>query len=81
MYEIQAKKRINSRKFTTIHKFPTDIDVLCYVKNNKLTISEIPYIFTHIALSDGSIIMQKDDRFGLTCSPETLLKKLKEQAV
>lgn len=79
MYNIEVKKRKNSRKYTPVKQLATDDEVIAYLKENGLEYAGTPYIFTHINLSDGSIITQKDDHFGLICSPERLRDKLTAQ--
>jgi ribosomal protein L14E/L6E/L27E len=79
MYKIEIKKRINSKKYTPIKEFKTDEEVINYMKEKNLRIDHIPYIFTHIALNNGSIITQTDDNYGLICSPQTLAGKLQSQ--
>ena len=75
MYTIEVKKRANSRKYTPILQYENIDEVVRYVKEKKLSFTS-PYFFTHIALSDGSIIRQQV--MGLTCSPEKLRDKLSE---
>lgn len=79
MYHIEIKKRANSRKYTPIQNFATESEVIEYVKRNSLHIENIPYMFTHILLNNGSIITQNDDRFGLMCSPQKLAGMLQAQ--
>ena len=73
-YYHEVKKRKNSKKYTPLKEFETEQEVLDYLNENNLKYVGTPYIFTHINLSDGSIISQKYR--GLMCSPETLKKRL-----
>jgi hypothetical protein len=74
MYTIEAKKRVNSRKYSVIASFNTDDEVMAYLQDNKLTAVSTPYFFTHINLDNGQIIAQNYN--GLMCSPVELAKKL-----
>ena len=69
MYTIDKKKRVNSRKYTPVKEFETEKEVINYMKENKITFAETPYFFTHILLSDDSIIRQFCGKFNLICSP------------
>ena len=75
MYYIQKKARVNSRRYgKTVAQLPEIADVISYLKENN-----IQYIFTHINLSDGSIITQ-DVLVGgnkLIKSPQKLAEALK----
>lgn len=76
MYFIEKKARKNSKKYTKTNALSNESDVLEYMEVNDLSyIKETPYIFTHIELSDGSIITQNYQ--GLICSPTKLLEVLK----
>ena len=77
MYYIEKLKRVNSKSYSpTGIELPEIIDVQKYLEANGITpLHETPYIFTHIKLSDGSIVVQKYN--GLTCSPT----KLKEAII
>jgi len=77
MYYIEKKKKVNSRKYSPFLQFLNIDEVVRYVKENKLSFS-FPYFFTHIALSDGTIIRQEVDMgsWKTTTSPETLRKLL-----
>lgn len=79
MYNIEIKKRVNSRKYSAIQSFKSENEVIDYVKRNELRVSYIPYFFTHIGLSNGSIITQHDDNYGLMCSPQKLSGMLQAQ--
>ena len=81
MYQLQAKKRINSRKYSTIKEYKTDDEVLELFKADENLKIHIPYVFTCIQLSNGQIITQTDDHFGLTCSPQRLVKLLENIGV
>jgi len=70
IYTIEAKKRVNSRKYTPIKEFYTDEDIIAYLKENNLFMTGTPYIFSHINLNDGKIIRQTYN--GIICSPERL---------
>ncbi len=70
MYSIEVKKRKNSRKYTPIKEFETEKEVINYMKENKITFAGTPYIFTHIMLSDDSII--KLNCMGMISSPSKL---------
>lgn len=72
MYYIETKKRINSRKYSPIEQYKTEQEVIDYVRHTGDKYAGTPYIFTHINLASGDIITQKDDRFGLICSPVKL---------
>lgn len=77
MYYIEKKKKVNSIKYSPFLQFLNVDEVVRYVKENKLSFS-FPYFFTHIALSDGTIIrqyVQMGDTRVIT-SPETLRKLL-----
>ena len=45
-------------------------DLLVYLKDNGIFMTGTPYVFTHIEMSDGSIISQ--DAMGLITSPTKL---------
>ena len=82
MYHIQARARKNSTKFSkTIVNCPEIEHVLDYLKEYKLEVLERPYIFTHLRLSDGTIITQTTeigkDKASVLVSPEKLAKTLK----
>lgn len=67
MYQIKGKKTIRSkRREKILYQFLNIDEVVRYVKDNNLTATS-PYIFTHLELSDGTIITQ--EVCGLTCSP------------
>ena len=75
MYYIETLKRKNSRKYTPIKALGDTLDsVIDYMKQNNIQYAGTPYIFTHINLSDGSIVTQKYN--GIICSPESLRKAL-----
>jgi hypothetical protein len=76
MYHIETLKRKNSRRYTKTKDIPTIEGVKEYMRGLKLSYAGTPYVFTHIKLSNGDIITQSDDRFGLICSPEELRKQL-----
>lgn len=82
MYNIEVKKRANSRKYTPVKEFKTEQEVIDYLNDNGLEMIGTPYIFTHINLSDGSILTQHDDRFGMILSPvkmrDLLLNRVKD---
>lgn len=69
MYKIEVRKRKNSKKFSPILQFCNIDEVVRYVKEKGLTASS-PYYFSHLDLSDGSIITQ--EVMGLMCSPTKL---------
>ena len=75
MFTIEIKKRANSRKYTPVMQFMNEDEVVRYVKEKKLSFTS-PYFFTHLELSDGSIIRQQI--MGLTCSPLKLREKLEK---
>lgn len=74
MYCIEILKRKNSRKYTPIKELKEIDDVVNYMKENKLKFAGTPYVFTHIELSDKSIVTQNYN--GVVCSPEELRKVL-----
>lgn len=74
MYYIEKKKRANSKKFTPVKELPEIPDVINYMAENKLVATGTPYMFTHINLSDGSIVSQRFN--GIMCSPEKLREKM-----
>ena len=75
MYYIQALPRSNSKKYSkTLCELPEIADVKEYLTEHCLTVTERPYFFTHLKLSDNSIITQKFS--GLTCSPTKLADAL-----
>lgn len=74
MYKILSKKISRSRGYEKIIAQYQNIDeVVHYVKEKALGVSS-PYIFTHLNLSDGTIITQ--EIMGMMCSPEALRKIL-----
>jgi len=76
MYSIAGKKRFNSRKYDkVIFEAETEQEIKDFMKEKKLIIKEVPYFFSHIVLSDDTIIRQTFR--GLTCSPTKLLEVLK----
>ena len=78
MYYIQKKARKNSRSFSkTIKEMETIKEVLEYIKENNLTVTEYPYMFTHIPLSDDTIITQTV--MNLNCSPVKLREAIVNQ--
>jgi hypothetical protein len=80
MYNIKSKKRSNSKKFDLIiFTAETDDEIIGYLKRNNLRVDHIPYIFTHIVLSNGQIITQ--DFRGIICSPQRLAGKLQAQGL
>lgn len=77
MYYIQTKPRKNSRKYSkTIAKFMNIEEVPQYIKDNNLSVLPKPYFFTHIPLSDGSIITQTVGVYETVCSPMKLAERL-----
>ena len=75
MYYLEKLKRKNSRRYTPVKELGEDEkSVVKYMEDNDLQFAGSPYIFTHIKLSDGSIITQKFN--GITCSPEKLRELL-----
>ena len=78
MYYIQKKARKNSRSFSkTIKEMETIKEVLEYIKENNLTVTEYPYMFTYIPLSDDTIITQTV--MNLNCSPVKLREAIVNQ--
>ena len=67
MYNIEILKRKNSRTYSPVKQLATEKEVVAYMKENKLVHAGTPYLFTHIKLSDGSIITQNYN--GIMCSP------------
>ncbi len=81
MYHIQAKARSNSKKYgKTIASFPLISDVKKYLDDNHVHATERPYFFTHIKLSDNTIVTQTvtigTDNAEITCSPTSLAEAL-----
>jgi len=75
MYAIQTKNRKNSRHYDkTIFTCETESQIKEYLNANNLIITGKPYIFTHLNLSDGSIITCSYN--GIICSPQDLEKYL-----
>lgn len=71
MYYLEILPRKNSRKYSIKQSLGDTLDsVIDYMKQNSLTYAGSPYFFTHIKLSDGSIVTQKYN--GITCSPQSL---------
>lgn len=70
MYNISVLKRKNSKKYTKVVELPEIEDVMFYMANNNLKVASVPYMFTYIELSDGSIITQEYN--GILCSPTKL---------
>lgn len=80
MYSIMGKKRINSRKFEKVIKeFKDEKEVLEYFKDKNILVSERPYIFTHLGLNTGEILVCVSDYHGIICSPEKMFDLLKEE--
>jgi len=81
MYSIQAKPRINSKKFSkTIAEFKNEQEVIKYLKDNGLTITGKPYIFTHLPLNNNMIItcyVEMAHNQKIICSPEKLYNLIK----
>jgi hypothetical protein len=76
MYYIEKKKTSRSKKYSPFKELPEINDVIHYLATNKLKPTELPYFFTYIPLSDGTIITQKYS--GIICSPTDLAEKMKE---
>ena len=76
MYLVKILKGKNSRKYTTIEKLAEIKDVKDYMKKKNLSYTGSPYFFTHVNLSDKSIVSQ--DINGICCSPEKLRDELKK---
>ena len=80
MYHVQARARSNSTKFSkTIVNLPEIKHVREYLKDEDIQmLPEKPYIFTHLKLSDGTIITQTvivgSDKQELLVSPTELAK-------
>ena len=75
MYKIHTKKTARSRKYEkVIAQFEIEKEVIAYIANNNITPQPNPYLFTHISLSDGSII--KLEVGGFVVSPVSLANKL-----
>lgn len=78
MYKIMTKKRANSRRHEkTLFQNENIDEVISYCKVQGIKYAGTPYIFSHIKLSDGSIVVQEVR--GLTCSPIELKKAMVEQ--
>ena len=71
-------KDLNKKRYVVRKMFENDKvdELLAYLKDNGITFKGTPYIFTHIEMSDGSIISQ--DYQGIITSPEKLRKLLTE---
>lgn len=79
MYTIKTKARRNSRTYGKIVAAIPDIaGVRAFLAANDLYVTNRPYFFTHLGLSDGSIIVQTVSVGGkeLTCSPTKLAEAL-----
>jgi len=79
MYHIQVKPRKNSKKYSkTIADLKDEQEVLNYLEDNNLYYLSTPYFFTHIRLSNETIITQTATVAGqeLPCSPIKLEKLL-----
>lgn len=75
MFQIKSKKTSRSKRHEKIDaQFMNIDDVVDYLSDNKISITEKPYIFTHLNTSDGRIIIQ--EVCGLICSPVKLAEKL-----
>lgn len=74
MFKIQTLKRKNSRKYTPIKDIETIDGVVEYMKEKDLSYAGSPYFFTHVKLSDGSIVTENVQ--GFTCSPQKLRDRL-----
>lgn len=78
MYKILTKKTKRSRSYERIIAQFMNIDeVIRYCKENNIKYAGTPYIFSHIKLSDGTIVTQ--EVMGMTCSPTTLHKAMLDQ--
>ena len=74
MFQIIGKKTKKSRSYNKVLLRYNNIDeVVKYVKEKNLTFSS-PYIFTHLLLSDNTIITEEFN--GIICSPIKLKDKL-----
>lgn len=80
MYYIKAKARKNSKTYSkTLAKLATIDDTIAYLAKNSLSITDKPYIFTHLGLSDGTILTQGVDMgcgLEVPCSPTKLLEEV-----
>jgi hypothetical protein len=79
MYHIETLKRKNSKHYTKSKDIgETENDVIEYLKkfNLKANITNTPYFFTYIHVSDQSIITQSLRNFQL--SPTHLLEVLRD---
>ena len=81
MYYIKTRAKKNSKTFgKIIVSFETEQEVLNYLEVKGVYFESTPYIFTHINLTDGTIITQTmkvgQDNTEIICSPETLSKSL-----
>lgn len=74
MYYIETKKRVNSKKYSKVKELPEISDVINYMAEKKIVATGTPYFFTHINLSDGSIVSQ--EYMGLLTSPMKLKEKM-----
>lgn len=75
MYYLETKKRKNSIKYSIAKELGDTLEgVIDYMKQNGLAYAGSPYFFTHIKLSDGSIVTQKYN--GIMTSPESLRKAI-----
>ena len=80
MYHIQVKPRKNSKKYSkTIANLKDESAVINYMRENDLHYAGTPYFFSHIRLSDGSIITQTAvvGASELVCSPTKLNDMIK----
>lgn len=73
MYKILGKKTARSKKYEKIVAQYINIEEVAEYAR-QIGYGEKPYIFTHIPLNDGTIIMQ--EVMGLICSPTKLSEML-----
>lgn len=54
----------------TLASFEEESGLLAYLKAKGITYAGSPYVFTHVKLSDGSILVEKHN--GVIVSPEKI---------
>ncbi len=77
VYNLEYKKRINSKKWDIEKSFNLEIEVLNYLEENNLYCLNDNYIFVAINLSNNKRITQNVN--GFICSPEKLREILIKQ--
>lgn len=81
MYTILTKKRANSKKRDLPVASFSDNEIpkiIEYMNKSKLFASS-PYFFTHLELSDGTMIKYIVTKIGISASPTLLREALEKQ--